>query len=53
MLSFILFLVIVWIVLGIIGFVVKGLLWLAILAIIFFVATMIFGGTRVRGGSRR
>lgn len=49
MLAFLLFLVIVWIVLGIIGAVVKGLFWLLIIAAVLFLATLVFGGTRVRG----
>lgn len=47
MLALILFLIIVWIVLGIIGAVVHGLLWLLIIAAILFVATLFFGGSRV------
>ena len=50
MLAFILFLIIVCIVLGILGAVVKGLLWLLVIAAIVFVATLIFGGIRLRGG---
>jgi hypothetical protein len=46
-LSIILFLIIVWIVLGIIGAVVKGLLWLLIIAAVLFLATLVFGGSRI------
>lgn len=54
MLSFILLLVILWIVLGVIGAIVHGLIWLTILAVVLFMATLIFSGTRIRGrGSRR
>lgn len=49
MLAFILFLIIICIVLGILGVVVKGLLWLLVIAAIVFLATLIFGGTRLRG----
>lgn len=50
MLAIILFLIILWIIAGIIGAVVHGLFWLLIVAIVLFVLTMIFGGTRMRGG---
>ncbi len=52
MLAFILFLVILWIAFAIVGFVVKGLFWLVIVAVVLFIATMIFGGTRLRSGKR-
>jgi hypothetical protein len=48
MLAFVLLLIIVCIALGIIGAVVKGLLFLLIIAAILFVATLVFGGTRLR-----
>ena len=51
MLAFLLFLVIIWIAVGIIGVVVKGLFWLLIVAAVLFIATVFFGGTRLR--SRR
>jgi hypothetical protein len=51
MLALILLLVIVWIVLGIIGAVVHGLIWLLIIAAILFLATVLFGGSRL--GRRR
>lgn len=47
MLALILFLIIVWIVLGIVGVVVKGLFWLLVIAIVLFLATLVFGGTRL------
>lgn len=55
MLAFLLFLVIVWIALGIIGFVVKGLIWLFIIAVIAFLLTVAFGGSHAsrRRRSRR
>ncbi len=53
MLAFILFLVIVWIVAGIIGAVVHGLLWLTIIAAVLFLATLVFGGNRLTRRPRR
>jgi hypothetical protein len=47
-LALILFLVIIWIILGIIGAVVHGLFWLLIIAAILFIGTLLFGGTRLR-----
>ena len=54
MLAFLLFLVLVWVVLGIIGFVVKGLFWLFVIACVLFVIT-ILGDVFRRGrvGARR
>jgi hypothetical protein len=51
-LSLILLLIIIWIVLGIIGAVVHGLIWLLIIAAVLFLATLVFGGNRL-GKSRR
>jgi amino acid permease len=51
MLAFVLLLVIIWIVLGIIGAVIHGLIWLTIIAAVLFLATMLFGGNRL--GRRR
>ena len=51
MLAFVLFLIILWIVLGIIGATVHGLIWLLIVAIVLFLATLVFGGSRL--GRRR
>jgi LPXTG-motif cell wall-anchored protein len=36
-------LLIIWLVLSIFGFVVKGLLWLAIIGLVLFVATAVWG----------
>ncbi|MGO4187873.1 LPXTG cell wall anchor domain-containing protein [Pseudarthrobacter sp. TAF60_1] len=36
-------LLIIWLVLSILGFVVKGLLWLAIIGLVLFVATAVWG----------
>jgi hypothetical protein len=51
-LSLILFLIILWIVLGIIGAVVHGLIWLLIIAAVLFLATLVFGGSRLGRGRR-
>jgi hypothetical protein len=39
-------LLVVWLVLAILGFVIKGLVWLAIIGIILFIATGIWGWIR-------
>lgn len=48
MLALILLLIIIWIVIGIIGAVVHGLFYLLIIAAVLFIATLLFGGTRLR-----
>lgn len=53
MLAFLLFLIIVWIALGIIGFVVKGLIWLFVIAVVLFLLTIAFGGRHASGRRRR
>jgi hypothetical protein len=53
MLAFLLFLVIVWIVLGLIGAVVHGLIWLTIIAAVLFLGTLLFGGSRFKGRNSR
>jgi hypothetical protein len=56
LLALLLTLVIVWIVLGIIGFVVHGLFWLFLIACVLFLATVLGGafrrGRRSAGRSR-
>lgn len=47
MLAFVLLLVIVWMVLGLIGAVVHGLIWLTVIAAVLFLATLVFGGSRL------
>ena len=37
---------IVWVVLAVLGFVIKGLFWLAIIGIVLFVATAAVGGAK-------
>ncbi|MHA3703480.1 hypothetical protein ACXR2U_14985 [Jatrophihabitans sp. YIM 134969] len=44
-------LLVVWIALAVIGFVVKALLWLAVVALVLFAITAVAGGVRAR--SRR
>lgn len=41
-------LLIVWLILSILGFVVKGLLWLAFIGLILFVATAVWGWLKRR-----
>lgn len=53
MLAFFLFLVIVAIVLGIVGVVVKGLLWLLIIGIVVFLGALLLGTLRTRRPGRR
>lgn len=45
-------LLIVWLVLAIVGAVIKGLLWLTIVAAVLFVATAAWGYLRRRSGGR-
>lgn len=51
MIGFVVALLVIWIVLAVLGFAIKGLLWLAILALILFVATAVFG--YIRRSSRK
>ncbi len=51
MIAFLLFLVLVYVAIGIVGFVVHGLFWLFIIAVLLFLGTVFFGGRRV--GTRR
>lgn len=46
-------LLLIWLAMSIAGFVIKGLLWLAVLGIILFVATALFGYIRNRTGGTR
>jgi hypothetical protein len=43
-------LLVLWVVLTVLGFVIKSLFWLAIVGVVFFVATGIFGVIRGRRG---
>jgi len=53
MTGFIIALIVIWIVLSIVGFVVEGLFWLAIIGIVLFLATSAWGwfARRNRSGS--
>jgi hypothetical protein len=44
MLALVLVLVLLWVVLAIVGVVVKGLIWLTIAAAVLFLITLVFGG---------
>ncbi len=48
----ILALLVVWVALVVVGFVVKALVWLAIVGLVLFVATSVFGAIRSRGRRR-
>jgi hypothetical protein len=48
-LGIVLALVILWVVLGVIGVVVKGLFWLLIVALVLFLITLVLGGVGLRG----
>jgi len=43
MVTLIVTLLIIWLVFAVLGFVIKGLLWLAVIGIILFAATAVFG----------
>ncbi len=48
----VLVLLVLWVILAIVGFSFQGLLWLAIIGIVLFVGTLIFGIIRRRAGRR-
>ena len=48
-----LLLILIAVALGIIGAVVKGLIWLLIIGVVVFLGAFIFGGARMRGRMRR
>lgn len=48
-----LILLVAWAVLSIVGFVFEGLLWLALIGIVLFVGTLLFGFIRQRAGRDR
>ena len=52
MLGLLLLALVVWIVLAVLGFVIKGLVWLAIIGIVLFVATAAFAAVK-RSALRR
>ena len=43
MIRLILLLLVIWLVLAVIGFVIKGLLWLAVIGLVLFAATSVWG----------
>lgn len=43
MMNLIVFLLVVWLVFAVLGFVIKGLFWLAILGIVLFLVTAVYG----------
>jgi hypothetical protein len=53
MLKLIIALLVIWAVLSFAGFLIKGLLWLAVIAIVLFVATSIWGVVTHRGSSTK
>lgn len=42
MFAFIIFLLIVWVVFAVLGFVIKGLFWMAVVGVVLFIATAIW-----------
>jgi uncharacterized membrane protein len=46
-------LIIAWVLLAILGFVIEGLLWLAVVGIVLFIGTIVFGLIRRRAGRRK
>lgn len=52
MLTLVIILLVVWAVLAVLGFAIKGLFWLAIIGLILFVATLIIGLVRRGSGTR-
>lgn len=53
MLTFLGILALIWIIITIIGFVVEGILWLAIIGIVAFLSTVIFGWLKGRATRRQ
>jgi hypothetical protein len=45
-------LLVLWVALAVVGFAVKSLLWLAVVAVVLFIATGVFGAIRRRGAVR-
>lgn len=48
----IILLLVIWVGLSVVGFVVKGLVWLAIIGLVLLVATSIFGFVRGKSAAR-
>jgi hypothetical protein len=54
MIRFILVLILIWVAIAVIGAVIKGLIWLTVIAAILFLITLILGSARLgRGRARR
>jgi uncharacterized membrane protein len=53
MLAFLAILLVVWLVLAVLGFVIKGLFWLAIVGILLFLGTAAYGAAKRRAGGVR
>jgi len=53
MIAFIIILLVVWALLAVFGFVIKGLFWLAIIGILLFIITGIIGYIRRNIGNKR
>ena len=53
MLIFVIVLLVLWLILSVVGFAIQGLVWLAIIGIILFVATFIIAMIRRGVGRRR
>lgn len=53
MLAVIVILLVVWAILAVVGFAIKGLLWLAIIGLILFVGTIVFGLVRRSAGRKK
>jgi len=45
-------LLVIWLVVSVLGFVIKGLVWLAIIGLVLFVGTAVVGGVRRRAITR-
>ncbi|GAA2016518.1 hypothetical protein JL107_09970 [Nakamurella flavida] len=52
MLAFLAVLLVIWVVLAVVGFVVKGLFWLAIVALVLLVATAAYGWIKRKAAGR-
>lgn len=52
MLAFLGVLLVIWLVFAVLGFVIKGLFWLAIIGIVLFLGTVAYGAVRGRSGVR-
>jgi hypothetical protein len=53
MLILVVVLLVLWLILSVVGFAIKGLLWLAFIGIILFVGTVIIGMIRRRAGKSK